>query len=81
MASSQTVDVTDKTIFRDNVVAMDVDNILIGWPTYEINFTPDTPGPLVGNLDIRLYLFLPFDIDTETHYAPERCFQTCQACR
>ncbi|KAG1742163.1 hypothetical protein EDB19DRAFT_1970537 [Suillus lakei] len=37
---------TDQVIVRDNVIVMDVQNILSGWPTYEINFTPENPGPL-----------------------------------
>ncbi|KAG2123250.1 hypothetical protein DEU56DRAFT_917559 [Suillus clintonianus] len=37
---------TDQVIIRDNVIVMDIDNLLTGWPTYEINFTPENPGPL-----------------------------------
>ncbi|KAG1834905.1 hypothetical protein EV424DRAFT_1532095 [Suillus variegatus] len=25
---------------------MDIENLLTGWPTYEIKFTPENPGPL-----------------------------------
>ncbi|KAG2367259.1 hypothetical protein BDR07DRAFT_1479138 [Suillus spraguei] len=37
---------------RDNIIVMDIENILTGWPTYEINFTPENLGPL--KLIIRL---------------------------
>ncbi|KAG2357070.1 hypothetical protein BDR07DRAFT_1491117 [Suillus spraguei] len=38
---------TDQVIVqRDNIIVMDIENILTGWPTYEINFTPENPGPL-----------------------------------
>ncbi|KAG2359778.1 hypothetical protein BDR07DRAFT_1487858 [Suillus spraguei] len=44
---------TDQVIVqRDNIIVMDIKNILTGWPTYEINFTPENPGPL--KLIIRL---------------------------
>ncbi|KAG1781304.1 hypothetical protein EV702DRAFT_1042423 [Suillus placidus] len=36
----------------DNVIVMDIDNILAGWPTYEVKFTPQKPGPV--KLVIRL---------------------------
>jgi hypothetical protein len=31
-----------------NVLTLEVDNILNGWPTYIIHFTPEQPGPLVS---------------------------------
>ncbi|KAG1723413.1 uncharacterized protein EDB91DRAFT_1087812 [Suillus paluster] len=34
------------TFFHDNVIIMEVNNLLAGWPTYTINFTPERPGPL-----------------------------------
>ncbi|KAG1736868.1 uncharacterized protein EDB91DRAFT_1249839 [Suillus paluster] len=37
---------TDQVIICDNVIVMDIENLLTGWPTYEINFTPENPGPL-----------------------------------
>ncbi|KAG2125146.1 hypothetical protein DEU56DRAFT_916649 [Suillus clintonianus] len=51
-ASSHVINWTDKTVFRDNILVMEVENLLNGWPTYEINFTPQNPGPL--KLLIRL---------------------------
>ncbi|KAG2038105.1 hypothetical protein BDR03DRAFT_1010045 [Suillus americanus] len=42
----------DQVIIHDNIIVMDVKNLLTGWPTYEINFTPENPGPL--KLIIRL---------------------------
>ncbi|KAG2737875.1 hypothetical protein P692DRAFT_20760582 [Suillus brevipes Sb2] len=38
---------------HDNILVLEVDNLLNGWPTYEINFTPEKPGPL--KLIIRLH--------------------------
>ncbi|KAG1800384.1 uncharacterized protein HD556DRAFT_1439236 [Suillus plorans] len=43
---------TDQVIIHDNVIVMDIENLLTGWPTYEIKFTPENPGPL--KLIIRL---------------------------
>ncbi|KAG1745042.1 uncharacterized protein EDB91DRAFT_1080556 [Suillus paluster] len=43
----QPLDLSSRTtFFHDNVVVMEVDNLLAGWPTYTINFTPEHPGPL-----------------------------------
>ncbi|KAG2156560.1 uncharacterized protein EDB93DRAFT_1101445 [Suillus bovinus] len=36
----------DKVIIHDNVIVMDIENLLTGCPTYEINFTPENLGPL-----------------------------------
>jgi len=48
MASeSMIVNGYDQVIIYDNVIVMDIENLLTGWPTYEINFTPKNPGPLV----------------------------------
>ncbi|KAG2739217.1 hypothetical protein P692DRAFT_20756962 [Suillus brevipes Sb2] len=55
MASSHSdiVDYTNNVDFpADNVIIMEIDNILAGWPTYEIKFTPQKPGPV--KLVIRL---------------------------
>ncbi|KAG2111762.1 hypothetical protein DEU56DRAFT_919953 [Suillus clintonianus] len=51
-ADSDIVDCTDSADFRDNVIVMEVDNLLVGWPAYEIKFTPKKPGPV--KLIIRL---------------------------
>ncbi|KAG1767896.1 hypothetical protein EV702DRAFT_1050227 [Suillus placidus] len=32
--------------FHDNVVVPEIDNLLSGWPTYILDFTPEHPGPL-----------------------------------
>ncbi|KAG2740196.1 hypothetical protein P692DRAFT_20881318 [Suillus brevipes Sb2] len=52
MASSNIIDCTDNVFIQDNVMVMDIDNLLAGWPTYEVNFTPRNPGPV--KLIIRL---------------------------
>ncbi|KAG1717965.1 hypothetical protein EDB19DRAFT_1921582 [Suillus lakei] len=52
MASSNIIDCTDNVFIQDNVMVMDIDNLLAGWPTYEVNFTPQNPGPM--KLIIRL---------------------------
>lgn len=45
----ETLDLSNRTtFFHDNVVVMEVDNLLAGWPTYTIDFTPERPGPLVS---------------------------------
>ncbi|KAG1829227.1 hypothetical protein DFJ58DRAFT_825918 [Suillus subalutaceus] len=46
MASSNIISCTDNVLLQDNIVVMDVENLLAGWPTYEINFTPQNPGPV-----------------------------------
>ncbi|KAG1906582.1 uncharacterized protein F5891DRAFT_975355 [Suillus fuscotomentosus] len=48
MASTTSILVngTDQVIIRDSVIVMEIENLLTGWPTYEINFTPKNPGPL-----------------------------------
>jgi hypothetical protein len=35
------------SFFHDNIVVLEIDNLLSGWPTYTLDFTPDHPGPLV----------------------------------
>ncbi|KAG2747048.1 hypothetical protein P692DRAFT_20736645 [Suillus brevipes Sb2] len=52
MASAILVNGADQVLIRDNVIVMDIENLLTGWPTYEIEFTPENPGPL--KLIIRL---------------------------
>ncbi|KAG1729450.1 hypothetical protein EDB19DRAFT_1913366 [Suillus lakei] len=63
---------TDQVIIRDNVIVMDIDNLLTGWPTYEINFTPENPGPLARNLDLFISLT---NINLETDYSSQRSCQ------
>jgi hypothetical protein len=72
MASAILVNGSDQVIIRDNVVVMDIENLLTGWPTYEIEFTPENPGPLVCNLDLFILLT---DIDLETNHPPQRSCQ------
>ncbi|KAG0705117.1 hypothetical protein DFH29DRAFT_997159 [Suillus ampliporus] len=36
----------NSTFFDDNTIVIEIDNLLIGWPTYTINFTPEHPGPV-----------------------------------
>jgi len=48
-----------KPTVRDNTIVIEVDNLLIGWPTYTIDFTPAHPGPLVSTReDIGLEVYL-----------------------
>jgi hypothetical protein len=63
---------TDQVIICDNVIVMDIDNLLTGWPTYEINFTPENPGPLARNLDLFISLT---NINLETDYSSQRSCQ------
>ncbi|KAF8833176.1 hypothetical protein BDN67DRAFT_986193 [Paxillus ammoniavirescens] len=37
---------------HENVLILTVDNLLTGWPTYIIDFTPKQPGPMVGSIHI-----------------------------
>ncbi|KAG1864467.1 hypothetical protein C8R48DRAFT_772988 [Suillus tomentosus] len=46
MASSNIISCTDNVLLQDNIIVMDVENLLAGWPTYEVNFTPQNPGPV-----------------------------------
>ncbi|KAG2099273.1 uncharacterized protein F5147DRAFT_655871 [Suillus discolor] len=34
------------SFFHDNVVVLEIDNLLAGWPTYTLDFTPERPGLL-----------------------------------
>ncbi|KAG2739556.1 hypothetical protein P692DRAFT_20851474 [Suillus brevipes Sb2] len=45
-ADSNIVDCTDSVDFRNNVIIMEVDNLLVGWPAYKIKFTPKNPDPI-----------------------------------
>jgi len=58
MASSVIVNGNDQVIIRDNVIVMDIENLLTGWPTYKIDFTPENPGPLVLILIFSCYLLI-----------------------
>ncbi|KAG1828030.1 hypothetical protein EV424DRAFT_1537034 [Suillus variegatus] len=41
------LDLANRTsFFHDNVVVLEIDNMLSGWPTYTLDFTPEHPGPL-----------------------------------
>jgi len=42
------VDCSDKVDVGGNHIFMDVENLLIDWPTYMIKFTPTHPGPVVS---------------------------------
>ncbi|KAG1728840.1 uncharacterized protein EDB91DRAFT_1085929 [Suillus paluster] len=45
--TEEPLDLANRTsFFHDNVVVMEINNLLAGWPTYTINFTPEHPGPL-----------------------------------
>ncbi|KAG1730232.1 uncharacterized protein EDB91DRAFT_1252697 [Suillus paluster] len=46
-STEEPLDLANRTsFFHDNVVVMEINNLLAGWPTYTINFTPEHPGPL-----------------------------------
>ncbi|KAF9231985.1 hypothetical protein BU15DRAFT_81771 [Melanogaster broomeanus] len=45
-------------IAGDNTMVLEVDNLLSGWPTYVIDFTPDQPGPIVRPPPAKLVLRL-----------------------
>jgi hypothetical protein len=50
------------SFFHDNVVVLEINNILSGWPTYTLNFTPECPGLLV--CVFNTFEVLITDIDT-----------------
>ncbi|KAG1737227.1 hypothetical protein EDB19DRAFT_1829654 [Suillus lakei] len=52
LISADIVDCTDSVDFHDNVIVMEVDNLLVGWPAYKMKFMPKKPGPM--KLIIRL---------------------------
>ncbi|KAG1782181.1 hypothetical protein EV702DRAFT_1192837 [Suillus placidus] len=41
------------SFFHDNIVMLEIDNMLSGWPTYTLDFTPERPGPLKIILRLR----------------------------
>ncbi|KAJ8592984.1 hypothetical protein M405DRAFT_931172 [Rhizopogon salebrosus TDB-379] len=44
---STALDLSDNaTFFDDNIVVVEIDNLLCGWPTYTIDLTLQRPGPL-----------------------------------
>jgi hypothetical protein len=48
---STALDLSDNvTFFEDNIVVVEIDNLLSGWPTYMIDLTLQRPGPLVSIL-------------------------------
>jgi hypothetical protein len=50
-AALDLIDQLANVTLHDNVLVLEVENLLDGWPTYEINFTPEKPGPLVNNFN------------------------------
>jgi hypothetical protein len=42
------VDCSDKVDVTGNHIFMDVENLLVDWPTYMVTFTPTHPGPVVS---------------------------------
>jgi len=38
----------EPVLATDNVVILEVDNLLSGWPTYIVDFTPKKTGPVVS---------------------------------
>ncbi|KAG2124046.1 hypothetical protein DEU56DRAFT_828422 [Suillus clintonianus] len=47
MSTSEPIDLLENsTLFDDNTIVIEIDNLLIGWPTYTIDFTPERPGPV-----------------------------------
>jgi hypothetical protein len=61
------LDLANRTaFFHDNVVVLEVDNMLSGWPTYTLDFTLECPGPLVRIPNI--FEFLITDMNTIENY-------------
>ncbi|KAG1764794.1 hypothetical protein EDD22DRAFT_951429 [Suillus occidentalis] len=52
-ALSDIVDQMANVTLHDNILVLEVNNLLNGWPTYKINFIPEKLGPL--KLIIRLH--------------------------
>ncbi|KAG1816578.1 hypothetical protein EV424DRAFT_1540738 [Suillus variegatus] len=51
--SSDKVDVGGKVGVAGNHIFMDVENLLVDWPTYTIKFTPTHPGPVTLILRLK----------------------------
>ncbi|KAG2150799.1 hypothetical protein DEU56DRAFT_752465 [Suillus clintonianus] len=47
------VDCSEKLDVRGNCIVMDVENFLIGWPTYMVEFTPKKPGPVKLTIHLK----------------------------
>ncbi|KAG1880243.1 hypothetical protein C8R48DRAFT_767047 [Suillus tomentosus] len=67
---SDKVDVAGKVGVAGNHIFMDVENLLVDWPTYTIKFTPTHPGPVTLILHLkdasRFKYVEDEDSDTET---------------
>jgi hypothetical protein len=49
MSTPEPIDLSENsTSFDDNTIVIEIDNLLIGWPTYTIHFEPECPGPVVS---------------------------------
>jgi hypothetical protein len=70
MASTKSILIngTNQGIIHNNVIVMDIENLLTGWPTYEIKFMPKNPGPLVS--DLNLFILLA-NLGLETYHLPQ----------
>ncbi|KAG0692238.1 hypothetical protein DFH29DRAFT_1009026 [Suillus ampliporus] len=45
--TKEPLDLANRTyFFHDNIIVLEIDNLLSGWPTYILDFTPERPGPL-----------------------------------
>ncbi|KAG2081009.1 hypothetical protein BD769DRAFT_1684497 [Suillus cothurnatus] len=52
--TKEPLDLANRTkFFHDNVVILEIDNLLSGWPTYVLDFTPERPGPLKLILQLK----------------------------
>ncbi|KAG2739984.1 hypothetical protein P692DRAFT_201872759 [Suillus brevipes Sb2] len=47
------VDCSDKVDVTGNHIFMDVENLLVDWPTYTVTFTPTHPGPVTLILRLK----------------------------
>jgi len=54
-----------------NTMILEVDNLLLGWPTYMVDYTPNEPGPIVSIFFSTLSLMV--QIHTENYTETQKC--------
>jgi hypothetical protein len=68
------VDCSDKLNDTDNHIFMDIENLLVDWPTYTVQFTPTHPGPVVC-IYFEFRAVFAYVNNTDTYIALEKRVQ------
>ncbi|KAG0692730.1 hypothetical protein DFH29DRAFT_1008193 [Suillus ampliporus] len=66
------LDVSDNFGVDGNFIVIDVENLLIDWPTYLLEFTPKNPGPVKLILRLKDVSKLTWDQDSDTETPAEK---------